>query len=353
MTVTQITPAYPPAVSGVGDYSAVLEQGLSASGVTVETLIPPNSGQPFGVVRQLEAKTSTALSTALSDTQTVFLHFSGYGYARWGLCLWLIEGLTQWKTAAPGRRLVTLFHEVYATGPIWRASFWSEQPQRHIARSLARLSDVRFVSSQGGMQQLTDLCHELNFLLLPIFSTVGELETILPLSERRPAAVVFGGRPQRTSVYENPLVHARVTPLFNALHITEVLDIGPEAEVPEQLAGRPIRKLGKIPAQEVSDRLGSARIGLIAYPPHVLEKSSIAAACFAHGLLLVNTDSSSAPPSGLEPGRQYSSLEAFSHSPELLQAIAYAGHGWYQPHRAGDAFKRIAAACQEPLGTVL
>jgi hypothetical protein len=70
---------------------------------------------------------ATELTTALRDTDRVLLHFSGYGYARRGLCRWLVDGLTRWKAAGAQRRVVTMFHEVYASGPIWRSSFWTDR----------------------------------------------------------------------------------------------------------------------------------------------------------------------------------------------------------------------------------
>lgn len=297
-------------------------------------------GEGAGAI-PLPQRTAAALVKALGAADTVFLHFSGYGYARWGLCRWLVEGLQAWKRRTPGRRLVTVFHEIYATGPIWRISFWTAPQQRRIARDLARLSDAAFVTSQGGHTQLRALAPDLSVEVLPVFSNVGEPADVMPLSARPSLAVVFGGSDPRARAYAAaaPAIAAG----FDRMGITEVIDIGPGQVAPQALADRPVRALGALSAEEVSTWLSSVRIGLLDYPGHVLTKSSIAAAYFAHGVLAVNTSNAGRLPHDLADGREFVAPDWFSHADTAPQTIADAGLAWYRPHGLEATVRKITS----------
>ena len=81
------------------------------------------------------------LNEALAGTDLpVLLHYAGYGYQARGCPTRLVAGLRDWKRRGGGR-LVTVFHEVYASGPPWRSSFWLFPFQRRLAAERARRSD--------------------------------------------------------------------------------------------------------------------------------------------------------------------------------------------------------------------
>ncbi len=338
MTVFQVTPAYPPMISGVGDYAARLTDVARRKGLPVETIVTGSDileqfSEP-GIIA-LQEPTGPALARMLSDHEAahVLLHFSGYGFARRGLCQWLVEGLAAWKRGGGRRRIVTVFHEIYATGPIWRMSFWTAAPQRRIARELAQLTDIAFVSSQGGYDRLRPLCLDLPLRILPVFSNVGEPAHLIPLKARDPIAVVFGGIDQRRQFYS---AAARAEGIlaagFDGVGVTEVIDIGPGHFAPKKIAGRKVRALGISRDREVSATLSRARVGLVDYPKHVLTKSGIAAAYFAHALIVVNTSNIGCAPASLRDGHEFLSLERLASGKFDPDEVAQAGRAWYQPH---------------------
>lgn len=336
MTLFQVTPLYLPALSGVGDYAHAIETGLSAGGRQVVTLC---SAADPGSARGVEPS-AQALVTALHPARTVLLHYSGYGYAHWGLCFWLVNGLARWKAQGPGRRLVTMFHEVAASGPIWRASFWTAAPQRHLARRLAGLTDRGFVSSHGGEAQLRALAPDLRLERLRVFSNIPEPARLVPMEDRAPVAVVFGSAVRREKVYSTPGVDAALTLVLDRAGVTRIVDIGPGSVAPASFAGHSVKVLGPLPAERVSDHLAMARLGLIFYPAHVLEKSGVAAAFFAHGVALVNLCGLGAPPPDLVPGQTY----LRPGDPADATAVAQAGHAWYRNHDRAATIARIAEA---------
>jgi hypothetical protein len=151
-SIVHVVPALPPLINGLGDYAALLAEDLAKLGVDSRFVVagmPPADNVQFEVgdfqVQVVREQQTEALVDALevAGADTVLLHFVGYGYAKRGLCFWLAEGLQQWKSRSPRRRLVTMFHELYAFGLPWRSSFWTSLPQRRIARALASSSATR------------------------------------------------------------------------------------------------------------------------------------------------------------------------------------------------------------------
>ncbi len=333
----QIVPEYPPKIGGVGSYAAQLAQAFQDYGESLHTIVTHNhhSLKSTDTVSRLISPTKEELQNKLEElgASSVLLHFSGYGYARWGLCHWLVESLSTWKQKRNDSKLITLFHEVYAVGPIWRASFWTSHPQQEIARKLASLSDAAFVTSQGGYERLKPLHPELSLEVLPVFSTVGEPEEVAPLQSREGIAVVFGGAGQRDRTYR-ALEHQtdNLVAGFKILAIKEVIDIGPGDCAPKHVAGFPIRTLGTLANETISDWLKRTRVGLSTYPLHMITKSTIWAAYFAHGLLTVNVSSVGYLPHDLAEKREFVDIQRFGNGNFDAQTVAFSGFVWYQSH---------------------
>lgn len=342
--IIQITPTYPPDISGVGDYAALLGRTFEVDGHPMRTLVARPEVWYGDGAKALARAEALELAKSLGDTNRVLLHFSGYGYARRGLCGWLVDGLARWKAEAQHRRIVTMFHEVYATGPIWRSSFWTALPQKRIARDLARLSDAAFVSSYAGQKLLHSLVPGLDVGVLPVFSNIGEPDMPPPLSGRGGQAVIFGSVAQRRRVHDVLSRAAESVALcLQQYGVTRILDIGPDAAVPPRIGSIEVARLGPLPAQQVSEILAASRIGFIDYPGNFFTKSGIAAAYFAHRLLIVNTSPVGAYPPDLLEGQHFVGLSALISSAFPAQEIADSGHAWYLKHGLAAAAKKFEA----------
>src|SRR5437899_166507 len=95
--------------NGVADYASALAAALSSYSIDSVFLsaTPPASASPNQhKMFFLQKRNSQALVAALqsltrqSDAPTVLLHFSGYGYEKRGVPLWLVRGLRKWKRCA-------------------------------------------------------------------------------------------------------------------------------------------------------------------------------------------------------------------------------------------------------------
>ena len=104
MPIVQITPAYPPDICGVGDYAAILAWKFQDMGLPIETLVArPGGAMPKDNIGLACGVDTTELAEALDKYNRVLLHFSGYGYARRGLCRWLMPcagGRQAWASDA-------------------------------------------------------------------------------------------------------------------------------------------------------------------------------------------------------------------------------------------------------------
>jgi hypothetical protein len=291
-------------------------------------------------VKQVARQSSAALLDLLLNESlsyaTVFLHYVGYGYAKRGCPVWLVEGLERWKRAASNRRLVTMFHEIYANGSIWTSAFWTSPLQRNLATRLAFLSDHCFTSKQGYAEILDRLSQGKHAKIpaLPVFSNVGEPDFVPPLVERSQRLVVFGGRGPRSRVYERSRLALERT--CRDLEIEEIFDIGPPLGFAiEPVNGTPITPLGVKAPQEISRLLSSAVVGFFDYHAEFLAKSTIFAAYCAHRVLPVGVFyEGQNDVDGLEAGKHYwlANREQESLNLSLGQVVADNALAWYETH---------------------
>ncbi|HEY9646000.1 MAG TPA: glycosyltransferase family 1 protein [Chroococcidiopsis sp.] len=363
-----IIPRLPPAIDGVGDYGLQLARQLQRDwGIKTQFIVADPTWQGLSTVDGCEAialsqQTPAALISALnvaataSVTPTVLLHYVGYGYAQRGCPTWLVDGLERWRSQTPKARLVTMFHELYASGPVWTSAFWLSLVQQQLATRLAKLSDRALTSTEivtPILQRMVGPQQQTTVSTLPVFSTVGELAQPRPLAERPRRLVVFGSSGVRRRVYQSG--YGALSAAAKSLEIETIYDIGaPTGLEIDHVDGVPIVKLGKCSAAEVSHRLQQAIAGFLDYPPALLAKSTIFAAYAAHGVIpIVHTATPSVRIDGLEAGKHYwvvtpsaaASLAASlatsrAASPESTpglnqstgEAIAYQAHQWYQTH---------------------
>ncbi|HYG61970.1 MAG TPA: glycosyltransferase family 1 protein [Thermoanaerobaculia bacterium] len=348
MNLVHIVPTLPPPEEGVGTYALALARALArghgiSSGFVVGNPDWPGRGEAEGFpVSRLPARSAAELVSSLTraGTATVLVHYVNYGYQRRGCPYWLVDGLTRWRRERPRHRLVTVFHEVYATGLPWQSSFWLQPVQRRLARALLRRSHGAVTSLDLYVERLGGETAMGGIAVSPVFSTVGEPRTVPPLADRAPRLVVFGGRGVRLRTWTGRL--AELEAACRALGIEEICDVGPAVDSPATVAGVPVLRYGIRSVPEVSELLGGSRAGFLAYPPDFLAKSTIFAAYCAHGLVPVCAWT---PPL---PARE-TALERLFWRPgtsETPENIARAARTWYEGHslnRQTETFRRLVS----------
>ena len=353
MELIQIAPILPPILSGVGDYALLLARELQdAQDVRTRFLVgdPGWAGNeaaaaPFPT-RAVPARTAPALGRALDDAEAsgggapgaALLHYVGYGYAHRGCPFWLVDAVERWRLARPGRRLIVLFHELYATGPIWSSVFWTSPFQKQLAARLGHAADARRMTTQLAAGQLRTLLgrrdHDAAIEATPVFSTLGEPAAPPPLAARRRQMVVFGSRSWREDVYTRGL--ADLTDACRALAIERVVDVGtPLDAVPGGGLPVPLEVAGPLPSAEAGALFADSLAGYFSYPVPSLGKSTIFSAYCAHGMVPVTFPGNSQPNlDGLEAGTHYlAGTAARTPDAEALARVAAVAFGWYSGHR--------------------
>jgi len=353
MEIIQIVPSLPPATGGLSDFSLLVAKELRDSHQIHSRFVVGDpawngSGEIKGFFAESTPdRTPGGLLEALGDaSQTVLLHYVGYGYATRGCPFWLIDGLTQWRKTRD-KWLVTLFHELWAFGPPWRSSFWTHPYQKSLTKRLANVTDRCQTTMNMYRRVLESIAprHLGRIPALPVFSTVGEGDRSTYLDERKRQMVVFGGPSLRTKTYSQ---HSKeLVDACSALQMECILDIGPPIGIKPDLP-LPVIVMGKQSGKEICRLLAESVAGFVSYFDGYLAKSSIFAAYCAHGLLPIVARRNRSELDGIRAGSEYLTASALPddiRAPEM-QAIADRARAWYEKH----SLARTAASLASVLG---
>ena len=285
---------------------------------------------------QLKERSAEGLLRVLSQPgmpQTVLLQYVGYGYEKRGCPVWLMRALGAWHKALGARRLVTMFHELYAFGPPWRSSFWTTPMQQWIARTLAELSDGCLTNRAVSAGWLVSDRHPVGSIpVLPVFSNLGEVVNPLPLASRKSQMLLYDNvclRPDAASL----VCHA-----CEKMGIERVILLGRQKVVRGLEIGRTLVDVGSITSDSASQLLAESCVGCLDYFDGYLGKSGIFAAYCAHGLVPLLLFENHSEPDGLEINQHYWAAEA---PPEITdvtaqQQIANQAHRWYRSHAVAE-----------------
>ncbi|MEQ8536744.1 MAG: glycosyltransferase family 1 protein [Coleofasciculus sp. D1-CHI-01] len=351
MVIIQIVPRLLPAIDGVGDYALNLACQLRKDfDITTLFLVgdPTWTGnseiEGFLISKITERSANNLLSLLPSDKSTVLLHYVGYGYATRGCPFWLVDGLQRWRTANANHHLVTMFHELYASGLPWTSAFWLSPWQRNLVACLARLSDRAITSKQlyGDILHKLSKSQHTHISAIPVFSNVGEAKNLLPLAKRQRRLVVFGGRNRRLRIYQHSL--AVLSRTCKMLKIKEVVDIGAATGLTlSPVNGVPIVEIGQQSASVITTILSHSLAGFLDYSPDFLSKSTIFAAYCAHGMLPVNICCTTLPVDGIESEKHYWIPNGQAKGLQnKVQVIANNAYTWYQNHNLSVQAKIFA-----------
>ncbi len=344
-TILAIVPQLPPTTDGVGDYALNLASQLNAAFNTNTHFLvckPSWSGdsqiQGFQVSKVSHPSASALIKeiSQIHSSHLLLLHYVGYGYAKRGCPDWLVKGIETWKTLKPEQSLVTMFHEIAASGPVWTSAFWLSSSQHGLAKRLVRTSDRILTSKHSYAELLHSYAPERFTTIpsLPVFSTVGEPQNPSSLAERTRRLVIFGGRSQRSKVYKNSL--EQLGQICRYLDIQQIFDIGPSLDsLPTDIDTVPITAAECLPSEEVSAILSDSIAGFFSYNPAFLGKSTIFAAYCAHRVIPISAIMTDLPEEGLQPGKHYALPAQYNTEKRdmaLMQVIADKAYAWYQSH---------------------
>lgn len=305
-TLVHIIPQLPPAIDGVGDYCWNLWKHWPADGSdwqfgVVHGAEDTRATWPEAKVRNFSLNAASLAATLeQSSCETVVLHYVGYAYQPKGIPIWLPKALRGWrKTKGANRRLIVMFHEMYARSSPLRSPFWVAPFARRIIRELVELADAWVTSCDRYFQQLTT-----------DFGARKTTGRIIPIPSNIPAPAGIRNRDRgsdRLNVVIFGLARTRLWALerhwnfLRALHqngqIEQIMLVGKRPNTEEeqdwaafaQRIGEGItwRKRFDLATSEISSELAQHEIGLLANEPDILTKSGVFAALATHGVVPV------------------------------------------------------------------
>ena len=347
MQIISIVPSLAPEVNGVGDYGLSLAHRLHQEyGINTRFIIgDPHWRHSSSVdgfeVNWVDRRSPEVLHKLLADcgsqSAAVLVHYVGHGYARGGIPFWLIQGLARWKLQYPSLHLLTMFHEIYTVDPVWNPRFWLSPFQKQLITDLVEMSDRCITNVSAYAKILSDFSHgkHPSIPILPVFSSVGEPQNILPLELRKRRLVIFGQSHSKISVYRDAI--PALQKICQVLKIQEILDIGPSSGINNFSIGQlPVVEAGTLSALEISDILQNSIAGFLNYDPACLTKSSIFAAYCAHGIVPINYQDKHLR-ADLQDNKHYLTSSFFTDNSLLgdreMQEIALNAYNWYQSHK--------------------
>jgi hypothetical protein len=344
-TLIQVVPRRAAEPDGLADYALALARALRAYRGANSVFL---SGTPSADARPVEDDWKTVcvpkrkaqiladtiqLLSAETNACAVVLHFSGYGYQKRGVPLWLVQGLRIWSRLSGQVPLLTIFHELYASGRPWQSAFWLSPLQKQIARSILNLSSVAITPTELGSKLLSELRDgdATKITAMPVFSNVGEPGRGSAPCARSAAAVVFGLAGVEDGIYGT--YRSKIERIVSSLGIEKIFDVGPRlSSMPRTLAGAPVISKGVLPRDAVSDLLQRARFGLVAYPLDLIGKSGVFAAYAAHGVVPIVLSDKQGAFDGLQPARHFLDGLRLGNGAEDLASIQRKLFTWYTSH---------------------
>jgi hypothetical protein len=340
-TVLQIVPQLPGSQDGIGDYAVRLAEYLRTEHGRESIFV----AQPIGSVK---------------PSAHIILHYVNYGYHTRGLPAHLPGLVAEWKKACAGK-LLTVFHEIYASSSPWRSAFWLQSWQKSIARQIARISDACIVSSETMRDMLLRLAPAATVSVHPVISTIGEPSFPLAQFVRRDPHrwVVFGGTHLLQRSFRS--LRERMAAIPDTFVPLELFLVGGEEnkvlrKERNELSGIACHYHPATEAAVASEILSSCCFGWIDYfhrssvPTDVILKSGSFASYCAHGIIPIfpHDGSSIALQGDRMPGPYFVAANRSSlPAPAERANIASDIHEWYRRHGSvthlaqaiADAFK--------------
>ncbi|MGG6265132.1 hypothetical protein ACQ4M3_06740 [Leptolyngbya sp. AN03gr2] len=340
-------PKLPPSIDGIGDYGFLLARQLYQDfGWKTRFIVgtPDWQGETQGdffQVTTVKARSQEALLRLLpTPPATVLLQYAGHGYANRGCPVWLVKAIKHW--CQRGGTLVTMFHELYATRPLFSSAILTRHLQKHLAIDLMRLSDRTFTNRQLYAEKIRSFSQK-HAIVMPVFSNIGECSNPKSFNARSRNLVIFGSLNSRQQIYQRSRFH--LEQLCHALQIETIIDIGKPLSIELNPLGTiPIRSLGVQTAEQIRQVLNNAIAGVVSYPTDYLAKSGIFAAYCSHGVLPIVLSDPMPDQDGLSLNQHYILIQQSATSPET---IATAAHQWYQAHSLRCHTHSLAQSLQE------
>lgn len=360
-SVLQIVPQLPGTLDGVSDYALNLARALSArhDRRTVFVVARKTSAEAIDGFEVISGLRAGRVARSLAQRcDHVVLHYVNYGYQMRGVPFSLRRFARELREQIRGR-WVTTFHEIYASGPPWKSEFWLRPFQVKIARALIDLSDLCFVSNAAVEKEIYLHDARKQVRRAPVMSNFGEPE-LTDFSGGSPKrwAICGGTASIERSLFSFEQIHRLIPePFFpNHLHVIGGHETESIRALIERVAdgtpGLSCHYHPDIAVNEASVLLAQCSFAWLDYFgkgkmwPGMVLKSSVFAACGAHGIvpILSHQEDAFAVERDPFPGPWFMTPAALHFpAPDRLSEIREKIYSWYWAHAASTRLARLYA----------
>ena len=331
MKIDLICSALPPALDGIGDYTAHLAVELAG---TAQVRVLTGSAQPWDaipgvpIVSAFDAKapaTMSALSAriAADPPDWVVLQYNPFSYGRRGLNLRLPQVMRAIRRGGFGTKFALMVHEPFVPVLDWKHAAMTTW-QRWQLWQLGRSADVLFFSIEPWAGKFERWFPGKPVRCLPVGSNIPCIPT-----DRDAARAALGIAPETVvlgffGTAHNSRLLSWVRGAAEAVAAggrkTLTLYVGPDREVMGQvLAGLPLRAEGALPGPEVSQRFAAMDIHLSPFVDGISTRRGSFLAGLQHGLATVGTYGYNTE-AALRAQNGQAFLLTDAHSPALFNA---------------------------------
>jgi glycosyltransferase involved in cell wall biosynthesis len=297
-----ISPALPPKLDGIGDYTARLAACLAETSMQVKVLtgIGPQSEpipgveitHPFSTQRR-HSVLGLADCIIRDEPDWVVLQFQQFAYGRWGLNPFLPLTMRRIKQQCPRTGVAVMFHEDFVPPINWKFAtmrVW----QRWQFRALGRLADVVFFSIDPWVQRYRSWFPDRPVIHLPVGSNIPriqmerhEAKARLGIDKDHVVLGIFGTIDASRNM---PWLRAAVETAERSGRDVVVVYIGTDVSAVKELTQRlPVLAHGPLAADEVSRRLSAVDVYLTPFSDGVSTRRGSMMAGLQHGLATVGT----------------------------------------------------------------
>lgn len=327
---------------GVSDYARLLAAELHGmTGWTGLHVAANHEGQgidgepenPVFLKPHTPGNLRTVLASLKKQPDAVVLHFSGYGYHRWGAPAWLARGLSETRRTCPALVILTMFHELFTTGKPSSRAFWLGLWQKRVVSKLAAVSDGVRTNCHLSREWLVQHTRHGPLVphAVPVFSNLGEPQAPAPIKPPAVAMLV----PTGTMHAANSEWWQTVVTFARHLGCKRLVVIGRSAPAPNLIGSDlQIEHHGCLSPEAYSSILSSVHYGFLNYNPDYLGKSGMLGAYAAHHLVPVIPRAVGHLPDGLTEGRHFitAPMSPVNCRETDRDRITGSLHAWYARH---------------------
>ena len=301
MNIHLVFPALPPALDGIGDYTARLAAELTAREQDVKIFTAQTAFDEVPGVAVERAFSVEPPQSTLSLFDTVrgdppdwlVVQYNPFSYGRWGLNPFLPLALRRLKRVRPDVRLAVMVHEPFVPVESWSTAVMTTW-QRAQLWMLGRSADLLFFSIAPWAERFRRWFPETPVHHLPVSSNVPRTSTSRQAAREETGLAaddfvigVFG------SAHPSRLLHfirAAVARIRADVRDVRVLYIGGAgARVREALGDAPLIDAGPLPAADVARHFAALDLYLAPFRKGVSTRRGSFMVGLQHGIATVST----------------------------------------------------------------